>query len=86
MKPAFITLPVRWTGKRIFIVFDGAMTDTEVRLNNRSAGPIRQHQFFLPPSNFLTFLTMVLMREKIDHERTPFKSLSGLSVHQASES
>ncbi len=27
-----------WQGKRIYIVFEGSMTDTEVKINGRSAG------------------------------------------------
>lgn len=33
-------------GKRIFLVFDASMTDTEVRLNGRSAGPVHQGAFY----------------------------------------
>jgi len=39
-------IPDRWAGKRIFIVFDGAMTDTEVRINGVSAGPMHQGGFY----------------------------------------
>jgi len=39
-------VPEAWTGKRIFLVFDGVMTDTEVRVNGQSAGPVHQGGFY----------------------------------------
>lgn len=33
-------------GKKIFIVFDAAMTDTELKINGESAGPIHQGGFY----------------------------------------
>ncbi|HSU50335.1 MAG TPA: glycoside hydrolase family 2 TIM barrel-domain containing protein [Segetibacter sp.] len=33
-------------GKRIFIVFDASMTETEVKINGKSAGPIHQGGFY----------------------------------------
>ena len=33
-------------GKRIFLVFDGSMTDTDVKINGRSAGPVHQGGFY----------------------------------------
>ncbi|MDL2310005.1 glycoside hydrolase family 2 [Parabacteroides sp. OttesenSCG-928-B22] len=40
------TLPADWKGKRIFIVFEGSMTDTEVRVNGKQAGDIHQGSFY----------------------------------------
>src|SRR5215203_1679709 len=40
------TISPSWAGKEIFIVFDGSMTDTEVRVNGRLAGPIHQGAFY----------------------------------------
>ena len=40
------TLPANWKGKQIQIVFDASMTDTEVKLNGNSAGPIHQGAFY----------------------------------------
>lgn len=40
------TVPAAWQGKSINIVFDGSMTDTEVKLNGRSAGAIHQGSFY----------------------------------------
>jgi beta-galactosidase/beta-glucuronidase len=35
-----------WQGKRIFIVFEGSMTDTKVMINGKQAGPIHQGAFY----------------------------------------
>jgi hypothetical protein len=35
-----------WTGKRVFIVFEGSMTDTKVTINGKSAGAIHQGSFY----------------------------------------
>ena len=35
-----------WKGKNINIVFDGSMTDTEVKINGKSAGTIHQGAFY----------------------------------------
>ena len=39
-------VPEAWAGKRIFIVFEGSMTDTEVKINGHLAGPIHQGAFY----------------------------------------
>src|SRR5471030_2588900 len=36
------TLPQGWNGKKVFIVFEGSMTDTEVKINGQPAG--KKHQ------------------------------------------
>jgi len=40
------SVPADWHDKRIFIVFEGAMTDTDVWINGRSAGPKHQGGFY----------------------------------------
>lgn len=35
-----------WQGKEVYIVFEGSMTDTEVRINGQLAGPIHQGAFY----------------------------------------
>ncbi|HEX8626711.1 MAG TPA: glycoside hydrolase family 2 TIM barrel-domain containing protein [Catenuloplanes sp.] len=40
------TVPATWRGKRTFIVFEGSMTDTEVRVNGQSAGAKHQGGFY----------------------------------------
>src|ERR1019366_3699700 len=40
------TVPKNWSGKRIFLVFDGVMTDTDAKLNGQSVGPVHQGSFY----------------------------------------
>ncbi|MFD2572062.1 glycoside hydrolase family 2 protein [Spirosoma soli] len=40
------TVPADWQQKRVFIVFDGAMTDTEVKINGQLAGAVHQGGFY----------------------------------------
>ncbi len=39
-------VPASWEGKTINIVFDGAMTDTKVKINGQSAGKMHQGGFY----------------------------------------
>ncbi|HZL76431.1 MAG TPA: glycoside hydrolase family 2 TIM barrel-domain containing protein [Bacteroidales bacterium] len=39
-------VPAWWKGKDVNIVFDGSMTDTEVKINGKSAGEIHQGSFY----------------------------------------
>jgi hypothetical protein len=39
-------VPAAWAGKRVFITFEGSMTDTAVTVNGQSAGPIHQGAFY----------------------------------------
>jgi beta-galactosidase/beta-glucuronidase len=39
-------VPATWVGKRIFIAFEGAMTDTSIKINGQSAGPTHQGSFY----------------------------------------
>ena len=39
-------VPAAWLGQRVFIVFEGSMTDTEVLVNGQPAGPIHQGGFY----------------------------------------
>ena len=39
-------VPSEWKRKRIFIVFEGSMTDTEVKINGKPAGPVHQGSFY----------------------------------------
>jgi len=38
--------PSSWKGRRIEIVFEGVMTDAEVKINGKSAGPVHQGAFY----------------------------------------
>ena len=40
------TVPAGWKGRQVNIVFDGSMTDTEVKINGQSAGAIHQGAFY----------------------------------------
>ena len=39
-------VPAEWKGRVVDIVFDGSMTDTEVKINGRSAGATHQGSFY----------------------------------------
>lgn len=39
-------LPEKWKGKRLYIVFDGSMTDTKVTINGKQAGEVHQGAFY----------------------------------------
>jgi hypothetical protein len=39
-------VPAAWKSKRVKIVFDGSMTDTEVKINGRIAGELHQGAFY----------------------------------------
>ena len=41
------TIPNNWKDKTVQIVFEGSMTDTEVKINGKSAGAIHQGAFYL---------------------------------------
>ena len=36
----------QWSNKKVFIVFEGSMTDTEVKINGKIAGPVHQGGFY----------------------------------------
>lgn len=40
------SVPAAWREKKVFIVFEGSMTDTEVKINGKPAGPIHQGAFY----------------------------------------
>jgi hypothetical protein len=40
------TVPASWKGKEVFIVFEGSMTDTEVKINGKLAGAVHQGAFY----------------------------------------
>jgi hypothetical protein len=39
-------VPAAWRGRRVVIVFEGSMTDTDVRVNGKPAGPTHQGGFY----------------------------------------
>lgn len=44
-KTAF-DVPASWKGKEVFIVFEGSMTDTEIKINGKKAGDVHQGAFY----------------------------------------
>lgn len=40
------TVPLNWKGQKVNLVFEGSMTDTEVKINRKSAGPMHQGSFY----------------------------------------
>jgi hypothetical protein len=40
------SVPADWSGKRIFLVFEGVMTDTSAKLNAQSVGPVHQGGYY----------------------------------------
>lgn len=38
--------PAEWKDKRVYLVFEGAMTDTSAKVNGRSVGPMHQGGFY----------------------------------------
>lgn len=40
------TVPAGWNGRRVFLIFDGAMTDTTVKLNGAQVGATHQGGFY----------------------------------------
>src|SRR5829696_7137765 len=39
------SVPAAWKGKKVFLVFEGSMTDTDVKINGKSAGAVHQGAF-----------------------------------------
>ncbi|HZI32623.1 MAG TPA: glycoside hydrolase family 2 TIM barrel-domain containing protein, partial [Candidatus Binatia bacterium] len=39
-------VPEIWAGRRVFLVFDGVMTDTSAKLNGQPVGPVHQGGFY----------------------------------------
>lgn len=50
------TVAKAWANKEVFIVFDGSMTDTEVKINGQVVGPIHQGAFYRFKYNISPFL------------------------------
>ncbi|MCW3789287.1 glycoside hydrolase family 2 protein [Plebeiibacterium sediminum] len=40
------SIPEDWKNKRVFIVFEGSMTDTKVKVNGKQAGAVHQGSFY----------------------------------------
>lgn len=67
-------------GKNVFIVFEGSMTDTEVKINGQNAGPLHQGGFY----QFRYDITSLLQFDKPNTlEVTVSKHSSNASVNNA---
>jgi hypothetical protein len=40
------SVPAAWKNKKVFIVFEGSMTDTDVKINGKSVGAVHQGAFY----------------------------------------
>ena len=72
-------IPDKWKGKEVFIVFDGSMTDTEVKVNGQLAGPIHQGAFY----QFRYNITDKLRPGENQLEVTVHKNSANASVNRA---
>jgi hypothetical protein len=73
-------VPASWKGKKVNIVFEGSMTDTDVKINGQSAGPTHQGAFYAfkyDISNLLKYDTYNLL------EVTVAKHSANASVNAA---
>jgi hypothetical protein len=64
-------VPAKWKVKRIFIVFEGSMTDTEVKINGKLAGPVHQGAFYrfkYDISDLLNYKGMNLLEVTVSKE------------------
>ncbi|MEO6733461.1 MAG: glycoside hydrolase family 2 TIM barrel-domain containing protein [Ferruginibacter sp.] len=69
-----------WKGRNIHIVFDASMTDTEVKINGKPAGPIHQGAFY----RFKYDITALLNFDKLNTlEVTVSKMSADASVNNA---
>lgn len=50
------TIPRQWINKEVFIVLDGSMTDTEIKINGQLAGPVHQGAFYRFKYNITSLL------------------------------
>src|SRR5215204_1117476 len=72
--------PQRWRGRVVHLVFEGSMTDTEVWINGKSAGPVHQGAFY----RFKFDVTSLLkFGERNLLEVTVSKESSNASVNRA---
>jgi len=74
------SVPANWKDKEIFIVFEGSMTDTEVKINGKQAGDIHQGAFY----RFKYNITALVQFGKTNTlEATVSKMSSDASVNNA---
>ena len=64
-------VPNRWSAKRVFLTFEGVMTDTQVMVNGQSAGPMHQggyYRFQYEVTKLLKFGQDNLLEVTVDEE------------------
>jgi hypothetical protein len=64
-------VPAAWANRRLFIVFEGVMTDTQVSVNGQSAGPMHQggyYQFRYDITNLVKVGQENLLEVTVDEE------------------
>ncbi|MDP4227675.1 MAG: glycoside hydrolase family 2 TIM barrel-domain containing protein, partial [Bacteroidota bacterium] len=64
-------VPKTWKKKKVYIVFEGSMTDTEVKINGKSAGAVHQGAFYrfrYDISELLKFGTKNLLEVTVSKE------------------
>ncbi|WP_346863793.1 glycoside hydrolase family 2 TIM barrel-domain containing protein [uncultured Draconibacterium sp.] len=74
------SVPENWDKKEVFIVFEGSMTDTEVKINGKLAGPIHQGSFYRFRYNITDKLKKA---EENELEVTVHKRSANQSVNRA---
>lgn len=75
------TVPTSWTNQRVFLVFEGVMTDTEVKLNGKSPGAIHQGGFYEFTYEVTSLLKFGIATNLL--EATVHKKSANTSVNQA---
>lgn len=73
-------VPQTWKNKKVYIVFEGSMTDTDVKINGKSAGAVHQGSFYrfrYDISNLLEYGKKNLL------EATVSKESANVSVNRA---
>jgi len=73
-------VPSDWKGRKINIVFEGSMTDTEVKINGKTAGAIHQGAFYAFKYDITSLLNYGASNVL---EATVFKHSSNQSVNEA---
>lgn len=74
------TVPATWKTKQVNLVFEGVMTDAEVKVNGQAAGPIHQGAFYAFKYNISSLLKW---NEKNLLEVTVAKHSANQSVNEA---
>ncbi len=68
-------VPKTWKKKQVYIAFEGSMTDTEVKINGKTAGAIHQGAFYLfryDISKLLNFGDKNLLEVTVSKESSDF--------------